>query len=78
MEVFLGAKYHIIRHGAIIHTDLGVTSMDLNTDTQQLGYVSSPGETVNNVPESVLRGIRKVNWLLRYDKGAHERRLDWQ
>lgn len=63
MMRFPGDEDHVIRHGDIIHTDFGITALGLNTDTQHLGYVLSPGETVKDIPESVLEGMKKVNRL---------------
>lgn len=63
IPMFPGDKDHTIRYGDVIHTDFGVTALGLNTDTQHLGYVLSPGETVDDIPESVLEGMRKVNRL---------------
>lgn len=37
--------------------------MGLNTDTQHLGYVLKPGETEDDIPNSVLEGLRKGNRL---------------
>lgn len=39
----------IIMPGDVLHMDLGITYLRLNTDTQQLAYVLRPGE--NNVPQ---------------------------
>lgn len=63
MRVFPGDKDHVIRYGDIIHTDFGVTALGLNTDTQHLGYVLRPGETEDDIPGSVLEGLRKANRL---------------
>lgn len=63
IRTFPGDTDHVIRHGDVIHTDFGVTALGLNTDTQHLGYVLSPGEAVEDIPESVLEGMRKVNRL---------------
>ncbi len=35
----------IIQHGDLVHVDLGITYLRLNTDVQQLAYVLKPGET---------------------------------
>lgn len=60
---FPGDKDHVIQYGDIIHTDFGVSALGLNTDTQHLGYVLRPGETENDIPGSVLEGLRKGNRL---------------
>ncbi|KAL1855305.1 hypothetical protein Daus18300_011122 [Diaporthe australafricana] len=60
---FPGDKDHVIQYGDIIHTDFGVSAMGLNTDTQHVGYVLKPGETEDDIPESVLEGLRKGNRL---------------
>jgi hypothetical protein len=54
---------HLIRYGDIIHTDFGVTALDLNTDTQHLAYVGYPGETEEDIPKGVIEGLKKVNRL---------------
>ncbi|ROV93200.1 hypothetical protein VMCG_08718 [Cytospora schulzeri] len=69
VRIFPGDKDHVIKYGDIIHTDFGVTAMGLNTDTQHLGYVLSPGEAVEDIPESVLEGMRKVNRLQDVTRG---------
>lgn len=62
-QKFPGDKDHVIQYGDIIHTDFGVSAMGLNTDTQHVGYVLKPGETEDDIPESVLEGLRKGNRL---------------
>ena len=37
--------------------------MGLNTDTQHVGYVLKPGETEDDIPESILEGLKKGNRL---------------
>lgn len=60
---FPGDKDHLIQYGDIIHTDFGVSALGLNTDTQHLGYVLKPGETEDDIPDSILEGLRKGNRL---------------
>lgn len=60
---FPGDKDHVIQSGDIIHTDFGVSALGLNTDTQHLGYVLKPGETEDDIPDSILEGLRKGNRL---------------
>lgn len=63
MHTLPGDAEHVIRQGDVIHTDFGVTALGLNTDTQHLGYVLGPEEAVDDIPLSVLEGMRKVNRL---------------
>ena len=49
----------IIRRGNILHTDVGITYLRLNTDTQEMGYVLKPGE--NDVPEGLKRALAVGN-----------------
>lgn len=35
----------VILHGDLVHVDLGISYLNLNTDVQQLAYVLKPGET---------------------------------
>jgi Xaa-Pro aminopeptidase len=35
----------VIRHGDVLHCDVGITALGLNTDIQHMGYVLRPGET---------------------------------
>jgi len=44
----------VIRRGDVLHTDVGITYLRLNTDTQEMGYVLRLGET--DVPE----GLKKA------------------
>ncbi|KAI1505969.1 putative lipoprotein [Biscogniauxia marginata] len=57
------APDHIIQYGDLIHTDFGVSALELNTDTQHLGYVLNPGETEADVPQGMIDGLKKVNRL---------------
>jgi len=52
-----------IQYGDLLHVDFGVTALGLNTDTQHLAYVLYPGETENDIPDGLLRGLKKVNRL---------------
>lgn len=40
-----GESNAVIRHGDVLHTDVGITMLRLNTDTQEMAYVLRPGET---------------------------------
>lgn len=51
----------IILAGDLLHVDLGLTYMRLNTDTQQHAYVLPKGQT--DVPESLNQALAKANQL---------------
>ncbi|MDJ0759032.1 MAG: M24 family metallopeptidase [Woeseiaceae bacterium] len=58
------AKHHedeVIRPGDLLHVDLGITYLRLNTDTQQHAYVLRPGETA--VPEDLANAFERGNRL---------------
>jgi hypothetical protein len=42
---FFGESKTVIRRGDLLHTDVGITMMRLNTDTQEMAYVLREGET---------------------------------
>ncbi|KAB5578131.1 putative lipo protein [Coniochaeta sp. 2T2.1] len=50
-----------IKYGDMLHVDFGVTAMGMNTDTQHLAYVLYPGETEDDVPKSLIEGLKKGN-----------------
>ncbi len=50
-----------IRPGDLIHIDLGITYLGLNTDTQQHAYVLRPGET--DAPEGLKKALTTGNRL---------------
>jgi hypothetical protein len=52
-----------IQYGDFLHVDFGVTALGLNTDTQHLGYVLYPGETEDDIPQSLLDGLHNANRL---------------
>lgn len=52
-----------IKHGDLLHVDFGVTALGMNTDTQHLAYVLYPGETEDDIPDGLLRGLKKANRL---------------
>ncbi len=52
---------NIIRAGDLMHVDLGISYMRLNTDTQQHAYVLKPGETA--APEYLKQALRNANRL---------------
>lgn len=49
----------IIQRGDVLHTDVGITYLRLNTDTQEMGYVLRAGET--DVPEGLTRALATGN-----------------
>ncbi|MEM6856510.1 MAG: Xaa-Pro aminopeptidase [Pseudomonadota bacterium] len=49
----------VIEHGDLVWTDLGLTFLRLNTDTQHLAYVLKPGET--DAPEGLKAGLANSN-----------------
>ncbi len=49
----------VIMPGDLLWTDLGLTYLRLNTDTQHLGYVLKPGES--EVPKGLQRGLTNSN-----------------
>jgi len=49
----------VIMPGDLLWTDLGLTYLRLNTDTQHLGYVLKPGE--NEVPAGLQQGLANSN-----------------
>ncbi len=49
----------VIQKGDLLHTDMGITYMNLNTDSQRLAYVLRDGET--EIPEGILAGFKRGN-----------------
>ncbi len=47
----MGKSGAVIRHGDVLHTDVGITMLRLNTDTQEMAYVLRPGET--DIPQGL-------------------------
>lgn len=54
-------KDDVIIPGDLLHVDIGITYLRLNTDIQQHAYVLKPGET--DVPESIKKAFSKTNRL---------------
>jgi hypothetical protein len=54
-------KDQVIQPGDLIHCDVGITYLRLNTDIQQHGYLLKPGET--DVPESIRKAFARANRL---------------
>ena len=51
----------IVQRGDVLHCDIGITALGLNTDTQHLGYVLRENET--DVPEGIKAALRNGNRL---------------
>ncbi len=51
----------IIQRGDVLHCDVGITALGLNTDTQHMGYVLMPGETMP--PIGLQRSLTNANRL---------------
>jgi hypothetical protein len=51
----------IIQRGDVLHSDLGITALGLNTDTQHNAYVLLPGET--DAPAGLTAALRNANRL---------------
>jgi hypothetical protein len=51
----------VIERGDVLHCDVGITAMRLNTDTQHMGYVLREGETAP--PDGLQRAMRNGNRL---------------
>src|SRR5215831_10660066 len=51
----------IIQRGDVLHCDVGITAMRLNTDTQHMAYVLLPGET--DAPAGLTAALAKSNRL---------------
>ena len=49
----------VIQRGDVLHTDVGITYLRLNTDTQEMGYVLKIGET--EVPEGLQQALATGN-----------------
>lgn len=49
----------VIHRGDVLHTDVGITYLRLNTDTQEMGYVLRPGET--DVPDGLKKALATGN-----------------
>ena len=49
----------VIRRGDVLHTDVGISYLRLNTDTQEMGYVLRVGE--KDVPEGLKRALATGN-----------------
>lgn len=54
-------KEDVIRPGDLLHVDIGITNLRLNTDIQQHAYVLQPGE--KEVPASIKAAFAKANRL---------------
>lgn len=54
-------KDDVIRPGDLLHVDIGITYLRLNTDIQQHAYVLKPGE--QSLPESLTKAMVRANRL---------------
>ena len=54
-------KDEVIRTGDLLHVDIGISYLRLNTDIQQHAYVLQPGE--KEVPEAIQKAFTKANRL---------------
>ncbi len=54
-------KEDLIQHGDLLHVDIGITYLRLNTDIQQHAYVLKPGE--KEAPKSIRDAFAKANRL---------------
>lgn len=54
-------KDDLIRPGDLLHVDIGITWLRLNTDIQQHAYLLRPGET--DAPESIRKALARSNRL---------------
>lgn len=52
---------NVIHRGDMLHCDIGLTYLGLNTDTQQLAYILKEGET--DAPEGLKKGLAEGNRL---------------
>lgn len=55
------ASASVIMPGDLVHVDIGIAYLGLNTDTQQHAYILRPGET--DAPEGLKRALAKGNRL---------------
>ena len=51
----------VIQRGDVLHCDVGITALGLNTDTQHNGYVLLPGET--SAPAGLTAALHNANRL---------------
>lgn len=49
----------VIQRGDVLHSDVGITALGLNTDTQHMAYVLRPGET--EAPAGLTAALRRAN-----------------
>ncbi|MFT5051453.1 MAG: Xaa-Pro aminopeptidase [Chlamydiales bacterium] len=54
-DAFFGESHGVIERGDVLHTDVGIKYLRLNTDTQEMGYVLHVGE--EDVPEGLKRAL---------------------
>lgn len=63
----------VIRHGDMLHCDVGVEYLRIITDHQELAYVLNPGET--DAPDGMREGMRQAGRLQEIFTGAWEQGL---
>lgn len=51
----------VVEEGDVLHVDIGITAMGMNTDTQHLGYVLRGNETAP--PAGLVQGLHNANRL---------------
>lgn len=51
----------VIQHGDVLHCDVGITALGLNTDIQHMGYVLRPGES--DAPAGLKAALARSNRL---------------
>lgn len=56
-----GSELILLPPTEMLHVDIGITAMNMNTDTQHLGYVLRANET--QPPNGLIDGLRKSNHL---------------
>ncbi|MFO7768716.1 MAG: M24 family metallopeptidase [bacterium] len=56
-----GLPAGVIRHGDVLHCDIGITYLGMNTDTQQMAYVLRTDE--EEVPKGLLEALSRANRL---------------
>jgi hypothetical protein len=55
------SRQGVIKRGDVLHCDLGITYLGLNTDTQEMAYILREGET--EIPQGLKQGMKEGNLL---------------
>jgi hypothetical protein len=58
-QAFCGESGGVIRHGDVLHTDVGICYLKVCTDTQEMAYVARVGE--NDAPRGLKAALRTGN-----------------